>query len=92
MDRLNLGVVHNIWPRLSVPCPVKDFFWRKAKRLPPEIHVSKKGMGYHNAGWSYIEVEIQAPLYSRAVEIADDLGREVFNEAPVPFQHRYHNG
>jgi len=79
IDRANLGVVDqfNSWPRLSVPTPVKETFNDLVARLPQEVTVTVVDTGYHNAGWSYLEIEVKAPSFGRAVEEAERINMEV---------------
>ena len=78
--REKLGVVNNGWPTISVPCPVETYFWRLVRRLEPDVKVVEVGRGYHNAGWAYIEVEIQTASIGKAFEEAARLDFEVMTE------------
>ena len=76
INRKNLGVVASNWPRLSIPDPVRNVYQSLAAHLPPEVQARQVGHGYHNAGWGYIEIEIQAPTQSRAEEMAERIWKE----------------
>lgn len=74
-DREHLGVVAVGlgWPRICVPNPVIDHYHDLASRLPADVAVHVVGQGYHNAGWSYSEIEIRALSLGTAHEVADRL-------------------
>ena len=78
VNRENLGVVGlaDRWPTISIPNPVKATFQALTAHLPPEIQICELGQGYHNAGWSYTEVEVRAPTWSRASEEAERISME----------------
>ena len=62
------------WPEASIPCEVENFFWKFARRQPPEIRIEQLGgVGYHNAGWTYFTVICKAPSFSQAEEILAQL-------------------
>lgn len=80
IDRDNLGVVEADWPVISVPVPVKDHLQKLVGRLPPEVTARQVDKGYHNAGWSYLEIEIRAPSWGRAREEAERICQECMFE------------
>lgn len=79
-DRTSLGVINSRNPTFSVPCPVEDFFWKLARRLPQNVKINVIGKGYHNAGWSYLEVEVIAQSPARAWDEAERLSNELMEE------------
>jgi len=76
-----IGVVSgDFWPRASIPCPVESYFWGKVARLPPEIEINVVGKGYHNAGWSYLEIECRAISVTKAEDVLNRLMEDVMCE------------